>query len=67
MEYIRDIKIVIEVDTNKSTDTENYENYLDAARELLSRLSDGERMELFGDFCLYCGCNDPKCQCWNDE
>lgn len=34
---------------------------------LLLLLSDEDRMEVFGEFCVYCGTADPKCQCWNDE
>jgi hypothetical protein len=34
---------------------------------LLNELTDRERLEVFSNFCTYCGCNDPKCQCWNDD
>jgi hypothetical protein len=34
---------------------------------LLSKLTDDERVQVFGHFCTSCGCIDPRCQCWNDE
>mgnify|MGYP006935392118 CR=1 FL=1 len=34
---------------------------------LLKTLTDDERKELFGDYCIHCGCDSPCCQCWNDE
>lgn len=34
---------------------------------LLNKLTDEERLEIFDEFCLKCGSNNPKCQCWNDD
>ena len=34
---------------------------------LLKLLTDEQRMEVFGKFCRSCGCDDPRCQCGNDE
>jgi hypothetical protein len=34
---------------------------------MLKSLSDEERLEVFRCFCKYCGCDNPKCQCWNDD
>lgn len=31
------------------------------------KLTDKQRVDLFGDFCRACGTPDPNCQCWNDE
>ncbi len=39
----------------------------DLVRELWSKLTDGERLDLVTDTCRGCGTLDPKCQCWNDE
>lgn len=33
----------------------------------LMALTDDQRMEVFGLFCMHCGDNNPRCQCWNDE
>ena len=33
----------------------------------LLAMTDDQRMEVFGFFCRYCGTDDPRCQCWNDE
>lgn len=38
-----------------------------AALTAMMRLSDEERLSLFANFCKSCGCEDPSCQCWNDE
>ena len=40
---------------------------IDKIIETLRQLTDDERLEIFDNFCRYCGCDDPKCQCWNDE
>jgi len=34
---------------------------------LLKTLEPEERIEVFRDFCAYCGKMDPECPCWNDE
>jgi predicted Zn-ribbon and HTH transcriptional regulator len=65
--YTRYWKISIEHDTNKSTSNEEYDNVFDAAKSLLEKLSDDERLMLFSDYCKHCGSEDPHCQCWNDE
>lgn len=33
----------------------------------LSKLTEEERMEVFRNFCNFCGSDNPNCQCWNDE
>lgn len=40
---------------------------LDQTKINLAKLTDEERMSLFGDYCRSCGCDNPRCQCWNDE
>ena len=35
--------------------------------ELLKDLSDDARLDIFNNFCVNCGSNDPGCYCWNDE
>lgn len=40
---------------------------IDEARDLLDQMSEQERFELFHEYCVYCGSDDPDCQCWNDE
>lgn len=67
MEYVRGVSIFVEIDTNKSDKTLEFDNFFDAARDFLERLSDQERVELFGEYCKYCGSEDSGCQCWNDE
>lgn len=36
-------------------------------REGLAGLTDEERLDLFAEYCAYCGSKDPSCKCWNDE
>lgn len=33
----------------------------------LKALPEDLRMDVFGEFCTFCGRDDPRCQCWNDE
>lgn len=35
--------------------------------EMLKKLTDEQRLTVFGHFCRFCGDKDPRCQCWNDE
>lgn len=37
------------------------------AVDLLLKLSEREREDVFARFCQECGTADPRCQCWNDE
>ena len=67
MEITRYWKITIIQDTNKANYIEEYGNLRSAARALVDKLTDDQRIELFHQYCVYCGCTDPHCQCWNDE
>ncbi len=40
---------------------------LEMIRLLVDQLTNEQRLELFGEYCKGCGCDDPDCQCWNDE
>lgn len=35
--------------------------------KLLDSMNADERMDVFAEYCTYCGDKDPSCQCWNDE
>ena len=37
------------------------------AKRIFKELSDEERLEVMNDYCKVCGCDNPNCQCWNDE
>lgn len=40
---------------------------LNNVKEMFSKLTDEERMEVISDYCKHCGCNDNGCVCWNDN
>jgi len=40
---------------------------IDIARACLKLLSDEERCDLFGEFCYFCGADDPACDCMRDD
>jgi hypothetical protein len=40
---------------------------METIKTLLSLLPEERRHDLFKEYCAYCGCDDPKCNCWNDE
>ena len=33
----------------------------------LLALTDKQRIQVFDNFCRFCGTDDLPCQCWNDE
>lgn len=55
------------IESNEPNSVLNFDSFFDAAKDFLERLSDQERIELFGDYCKHCGSEDSGCQCWNDE
>jgi hypothetical protein len=48
-----------------------FDRNVEGVRIVLPSLSDSERLEVFeqisAGYCKHCGCNNPGCQCWNDE
>ena len=66
MERIYDISILVEIETNKITYKNYYDNPYTAVVNLFNKLSDMERVEIINKYCKHCGCTDPSCQCWND-
>jgi hypothetical protein len=43
---------------------------LTQVKDVFSKLSEHERLEIMNDYCKYCGAHNPKfswCQCMNDE
>lgn len=40
---------------------------VDEIKEEISKLTDAERVDLLSEYCLFCGCADPMCQCSRDE
>lgn len=67
MEYIRGIKIKVEIDTNKETYTNEFEEVHKAAEFIFGKMTDEQRLDIMSNYCKYCGCADSDCQCWNDD
>jgi len=38
---------------------------IERVRGAVMQINDEERKEVFANFCVHCGCDDPRCQCWN--
>ena len=36
-------------------------------KDMFSKLTDEQRMEVMGDYCKHCGRHDNNCQCFNDD
>lgn len=61
--------------TNMETTNENqikecseaFQSTVASIISLMKKMTDDERMDVMRKFCRFCGCDDPKCQCWNDE
>lgn len=47
--------------------TENSKVDVEKVKELFLQLTDEERLEIMSECCKFCGCLEPRCQCWNDE
>jgi len=47
------------------------ESLINELREEIADLPNEERLEVFynltKNYCRFCGCNNPNCQCWNDD
>ena len=67
MEYVTNIDIAVEVNTNKSTTKVAFDNYNDAVQWLWDKISDDQRLVLKNGCCSGCGSLDTTCKCWNDE
>lgn len=39
----------------------------DRVEKQLDAMTDEQRLEVFGRYCVHCGRKDPRCQCWSDE
>lgn len=54
-------------DQIRSADKLRRERISEAVAVMRRLCSDDERQEAMAYFCKYCGCDDPRCRCWNDE
>jgi len=67
MEQIREIRVEIWVETNKSTSTEIRHTPLEAVQVLLGMMSEEARLEAFYHYCVHCGGAQLPCHCMNDD
>jgi hypothetical protein len=51
----------------KQLDEKSSERLVPLIIKLMQSLTDEHRLEVFSCFCKYCGTEQPRCQCWNDE
>jgi hypothetical protein len=42
-------------------------SHIESARSLLKKLTPEDRLELFHEYCIMCGSDNPKCNCSKDE
>jgi hypothetical protein len=45
----------------------NHINTVLNLKDIVRSLTDEQRVELFSGYCKSCGCNNPNCQCENDD
>lgn len=57
------------LDDDEQVDVANDHMDLDQVNQLLQKFSDGDREELFGEFCCHCGkyVGSSRCHCMNDD
>lgn len=36
-------------------------------KKFMDLMTDAGRLDVMLNYCRYCGCKDPQCQCWNDK
>jgi hypothetical protein len=66
------VRVCNKIFFNKTAWNEEVEKEVNNAQrngvvDVLSKLSDEERLSIFNKFCKYCGGIDPRCDCMRDE
>ena len=59
--------VKIEFNTPESQTIMNFKNMFDAVEYLLGEFTADERIDLFSDYCKYCGTDKLPCYCNRDE
>jgi hypothetical protein len=59
--------VKIEFNTPKSQTILNFKNIFDAVEYLLEEFTPDERIDLFSDYCKYCGKDKSLCNCKPEE
>jgi hypothetical protein len=49
------------------SDRPAFEELKATALDAMKQLDDEDRLEIMGQFCKFCGSDNPNCQCWNEE
>ena len=61
------ISVDVVVNTNKIHHKQHFDDLYIATDYLFSTLTDEQRMQIIGSYCKYCGCDNPRCNCENDD
>jgi hypothetical protein len=59
--------IIIKIDTENTQTNKVYTTVFDAIEYLLSHCTPDERLDLFSDYCKWCGTDKLPCYCNRDE
>jgi hypothetical protein len=59
--------VSLKIDTNNTQTIKNFNTIFDAVEYLLERCTPDERMDLFSDYCKWCGTDKLPCYCNRDE
>ena len=64
---MKKVSIIIKIDTPSAQVNKVYTTVFDAIEYLLAQCTEDERLDLFSDYCKYCGTDKLPCYCNNDE
>jgi len=64
---MKKVSIIIKIDTSNAQTNKAFTSVFDAIEYLLGQCTEDERLDLFSDYCKYCGTDKLPCHCNNDE
>jgi len=59
--------VIVKIDTANAQQNKAFDSVFDAVEHMLTQCTPDERLELFEDYCKYCGTDKLPCHCNNDE
>jgi hypothetical protein len=60
-------RVSIIIDTHNTQTIKNFNDINKAIKHLLTLCTEEERLEVFGEYCKWCGTDKLPCHCNNDE